>query len=108
MTKITRRQEHAAVAAEMLDFNQRGARDVNPITPLDDHRSAVGELVESQAGQLDRILDSVQVDVRELDAPWIDAHKLKGRAGHGRGRTGPSGHAPDECRLAGAQLAGKE
>src|SRR5690348_3020617 len=45
MIKIMFSPDQAAVPAEVLDVDQRGAVDLQPVAPLDDDRAAVGKLV---------------------------------------------------------------
>ena len=108
MTKITLRPDQAAVAAEVLDLDQSGARHLQAIPPLDDKGTLLGELLQAKAGELGVLLDSVQVDVRELQPAAIDAHQLKGGAGDRRGRPGAARHAADKSRLARAKLADQQ
>src|SRR5438105_6035193 len=108
MTKITDRPDQAAVAAQMLDLDQRGVVDLEPLPPLHDHGALAGQLFEPQVTELAAVLHPVQIDVGKLQATRIDAHELKCWAGDRRMRAGASSHTADESRLAGAQLAGEQ
>src|SRR3954454_221568 len=77
MTKVMFGTNHAAVATQVLDLDQRGAVNIEPLAPLDHHRPVLRQLLEPQVAQLGQVLHPVEVDVRELDAPWVDPDELK-------------------------------
>src|SRR5712691_2415900 len=103
-TKVTVRPDAPAVAAEMLDRDMRRVFDVDPLTPFDDHRTLLGQLLEPQVGQLGAVLDPVEIDVGKLDPARIDADELEGRACDRGARACPLGQSAHERGLAGAQL----
>src|ERR1700674_3226452 len=108
MTKITRRPDQAAVAAEVLDLDPRGVVDLQAIAPFDDDRALLGELLEAEVAKLRDVLHAIEIDVGELHPARIHADQLEGWARHRRTRAGALGHAADEGRLARAQLARQE
>ena len=89
----------------MLDRQAGRFRRFDPVAPLHDHCSLVEKLLETELAELGTGLDSVQVDVRDLDAAWVNTHKLKRRARDVRRGARPSRDATDEGRLAGPQVA---
>jgi len=110
-TKITFDPDAAAVAAQVFDGDQRGVRaygSINPIAPLDDHRSRIQQLVEAQVAKVVALFQAVQVDVSELQAAGIDSDQLEGRTGHRRGRPAASGDSAHERGLARAELSPQE
>src|SRR5713226_648482 len=107
-TKITVGPDEATVAALVLDGDHCGVRAdclIDPIAPLDDHRSCIQQLIEAEVAQLVTLFEPVQVDVRELQAAWIDADELEGRTRHRRRRSHASGDPTHKCGLARAELA---
>src|ERR1700681_1175536 len=80
MTKITLRPDQAAVATEMLYFDQGRGAHLQTVAPFDDNRALLGQLLETQVCQLRQLLDPVQVDVRQLYRTREDAHQLEGWA----------------------------
>jgi len=104
MTKITDRPDQAAVAAKVLDLDQRGVVDLHPVPPLHHHGALPRQLFEAEVAELAAVLDPVEVDVRKLESAGVEAHQLEGRAGDRRIRAGASRHAADKGGLAGAQL----
>src|SRR5256885_17033912 len=96
MTKITLRPDHAALAAHVLQLDHGGVWSIQPVAPFHDHRSLIEQLVEAEISQLRRCLDSVQVDMRELHLPRVDAHQLERRAGHWSDRGCAAGYAAHE------------
>src|SRR5579864_94482 len=80
MTKIMLGPDQAAVTAEVLDLDHGRAVDLEAVTPLHHHRSAVGQLVEPEIAELEAVLHAIEVDMGQLHAAGIDAHELKGRA----------------------------
>lgn len=95
----------AAVSAEMLDREQRRLWRVQPVAPLDDHRALIEKVLQAEVEELGIGPEAVEVDVGELNAPWVHAHQLKGGAGDVRRRSGAPGNAADEGRLARAEVA---
>ena len=108
MTKITLRPDQAAVAAEVLDLDQRGARHLQTIAPFDDERAILGELLQAKAAELGAVLDAIKVDVSNLHRPGVDANQLKGWARDGRHRAGAPCHAAHESGLPRSELAGQQ
>src|SRR5579864_9576908 len=108
MTKIMLGPDQAAVAAQVLDLDRRSVLDFEAISPLDHDGALLGQLVQSQVGQLFWIFNSVEVDVSHLHATRIDAHQLKRRAGHPGRRPCALRHAAHERGLAGSELAAQQ
>src|SRR5438067_9161696 len=108
MTKITSGPDHAAVTAEVLEVDQRGPVDLEPVAPLDHDRATLRELFQPEVAQVRAALDPVEVDVGELHAAGVDTDELKRGARNVRFRTGALGEAPHERGLPRAQLAGEQ
>ena len=108
MTKITSGPDHAAVTAEVLEVDQRGPVDLEPVAPLDHDRAILRELFQSEVAQLRAALDPVQVDVGELHAAGVDADQLKRGACDVRFRTRALGEAAHERGLPRAKLTGEQ
>ena len=89
----------------MLERKQGSLRRVNAISPLDDNGALIEELLESQLGELGPVLHSVKVDMRDLHAPRIDAHQLKGWACDMSRRRNTPREPADESRLTSTQVA---
>src|SRR6266566_4990401 len=100
MTKITDRPNQAAVAAKVLDLDQRGA--------VDHDGALLGQLFQAEVAELAVALDPIQIDMRQLQPPGIDPHELEGRAGDRRLRARAVRQAADEGRLAGAERTRQE
>src|SRR5438093_4184544 len=123
MTKVTLRPDQTAVAAHVLELDERvlvqplrrlrrhlptewGGQQ--PVSPLDHDRAIFRELLEAKVAELRAALDPVKVDVRELHPPGVDPHELEGRAGDLRPRPRPLCHAAYERGLPRTELAGQE
>src|SRR5207302_5502063 len=98
----------AAVAAEVLDRDERAARAGQPLAPLDHHRARVQELVETYVANFVVLLEAVEVDMSKLHAASIDAHQLESRARHLSRRSGSPSHPAHERGLARPELAFQE
>jgi len=84
MTKITLGPYPAAIAAEMLDFDEGSVWNFNPVAPFDDDRPGVRELIDPNVCEFGAVFDSIEIDVSQLQPARIDAHQLERRAGHRR------------------------
>ncbi len=82
-----------------------GWRGLEPVAPLDHDRALVEKLLKAEVDKLGAGLEAVEVDVGQLNAPRVHPHQLEGGAGHVGRRSGPTRQAPDECCLAGTEVA---
>jgi hypothetical protein len=105
MTKITRGPDQAAVSAEMLDFNERSIGHLQTVSPLDDERTLVGQLVQAEVGELGGVLDAIQIDMRKLHTSRVDPDQLERWAGDRRFRPDASCDATHKGRLSRPKLA---
>src|SRR5438094_9503077 len=89
MTKVTLGPDQAAVAAHVLELDERvlvqplrrlrrhlpterGRQQ--PVSPFDHDRAVFGEPLEATVAELPAAPDPVMVDVRELHPPGADSH----------------------------------
>src|SRR5260370_27129336 len=105
MTKITLRPYQPAVAAKVFELNERGVLNIKTVTPLNDHRSRIQQLLEAEVAQLIPSLHPVEIDVGQLHAALVDANELERRACNRRSGTCPSRDAPHERGLPRSELA---
>jgi hypothetical protein len=108
MIKIILRPDQAAVAAKVLDLDDRCAVHLQPVAPLHDHGALVGELVEAEVAKLGAALHAIQIDVGKLQPTGIDANQLEGWACDMGFRPDPLRDTTHERRLARTELSDEE
>src|SRR5438309_1516631 len=96
MTKITDRPDQAAVAAKVLDLDQRGAVHLDPVPPLDHDRARV-PLGEDAYRAEPRLGDEMlRTDANQLRLLPARQRVLERGAGHSRNVIDAK-HASDTC-----------
>ena len=107
-----RNRQLTLVAAAMLDADLDGARD-RPrqlLRPLDRQHALDPELFQAKIVDLSRIVETVQIDVNERDAPaTILLHQGEGRTAHIFGRDAQTlGQTAYERGLPSAEIADEQ